>query len=184
MLYGGFHKLYHFIAKPKNCALTQESVHVSSHNNHSLEDNILTGHFTYLASPGDSFKRRGVETGVPFRREGGFASGRGTPAVCKEWSCIFRGQEDGRRVFVVLEAAPRWLDSGGGSSGKRAESGEVALREPFGGVGVDGARSFACVSSCSMRSSPSPQAEKRASSLRCSSLASLPCSFEWSSLTS
>ena len=54
--------------------------------------------------------------------------------------------DDGHRVFVVLEAAPRGLGSGGGSVGKRAKSGEEALRESFGGVGLDGGRSFACIS--------------------------------------
>ena len=87
----------------------------------------------------------GVETGVPFGREVGSASGRETPAVCRVWPCVFRGPEDGHRVFVVLEAAPRRLDRGGDSGGKRAESGEVALCEPIGGVGVGGARSFTCI---------------------------------------
>ena len=70
-------------------------------------------------------------------------SGREMPAVCKEQSCVFRGPEDGCLVFVVLEAALRWLGSGGDSGGKRVVSGEEALRKPFGGVGVGGARSFA-----------------------------------------
>ena len=77
----------------------------------------------------------GVETGVQFGREGGSASIRETPAVNKERPGVFRGPEDGRQVFVVLEAedgrqvfvvleaAPRKLGSGGGSGGKRAESG-------------------------------------------------------------
>ena len=60
----------------------------------------------------------GVETELPFGREGGSASGRETPAVNKEWSGALRGPEDGRRVFVVLEAAWRELGSGGGSGGK------------------------------------------------------------------
>ena len=71
--------------------------------------------------------------------------------------------------FVVLEAAPRGLGSGGDSNGTRAESGEVSLRETPGGVGVVGARSFACISSRRFGSFLSRQAEKRASSLRCSS---------------
>ena len=54
------------------------------------------------------------------------------------WSCVFRGPEDGRRVFVVMEVAPRRLDSGGDSGGKRTESGKNALCEPFSGVGVEG----------------------------------------------
>ena len=35
-------------------------------------------------------------------------------------------------------AAPRRLGSKGGSGGKRAELGEVALRKPSGGVGAGG----------------------------------------------
>ena len=97
----------------------------------------------------------GVRTGVPFGGYGGSASGRKTPAVCKEWSRVFRRPVDGRRAFVVLEAAPRRPGSGKESGGKRAEPGEDALREPFGGVGVDGARSFACISSCSFFMPPS-----------------------------
>ena len=54
--------------------------------------------------------------------------------------------EDCRRVFVVLEAAPRGLRNGGGSGGKRTESGESTLREPFGGVRVGGARSYVRIS--------------------------------------
>ena len=54
------------------------------------------------------------------------------------------------------------------SGGKRAESGESALRAPFGGVGVDGACSFILISSRSLGSSSFRQAERRASSLRCS----------------
>ena len=111
----------------------------------------------------------GVKTEVSFGREGGSTSGRETPAVCKEWSCVFRGPEDDRRVFVVLEAAPQRLGSGEGIGEKRAESGEEALRGLFGGVGVGGARSLACISSRSLSSSSSRQAERRASSLRCSS---------------
>ena len=42
-----------------------------------------------------------------------------------------------------MEAAPRRLDNGGEYGGERTESGEEALRERFGGVGVDGARFFA-----------------------------------------
>ena len=41
----------------------------------------------------------------------------------------------------------------GGADGKRAESGDDFLREPFGGVGVDGAGSFACIGSCNFISS-------------------------------
>ena len=76
----------------------------------------------------------GVETGVSFGREGGSASGKEAPAVCKGWSCVFRGPEDCRRVFVVRGGTA----VEGGSGGKRTESREAALREPFGGVGVDG----------------------------------------------
>ena len=76
---------------------------------------------------------------VPFGRErGGSAGGRETPAVNREWSCVFRGPEVGRRVFVVMEVAPRRLDSGGDSGGKRTESGKNSLCEPFSGVGVEG----------------------------------------------
>ena len=83
--------------------------------------------------------------------EGGPASGRETPAVNKEGTCVFRGPGDGRRVFVVLEAASRRPGSGGDTGGKRAESGEDSLREPFGEEGVGGALSFACISSRSFR---------------------------------
>ena len=55
------------------------------------------------------------------------------------------------------------------SAGKRAESGYDPLREPFGGVGVGGARSFVRISSRSLGSSSSRKAEKRASPLRCTS---------------
>ena len=43
------------------------------------------------------FPREGVvlEPGVPFGREGS-ANGREAPVVNKEWSCVFRGPEDGR----------------------------------------------------------------------------------------
>ena len=82
---------------------------------------------------------------------------------------VFWDPEDGRRVFVVLEAAQRRLGSVSDSGGKSSESGEKALREPFGRVGVDGARSFACNSSLSSRSPSFRQAESRAPSLRCSS---------------
>ena len=68
--------------------------------------------------------------------------------------------------------------SGGDSGGKRTEPGEEALRRPFGGVGVGGGSYFACISSHSLRSSSSRQAKKRSPSLRCSSSASFPCSFE------
>ena len=78
-------------------------------------------------------------------------------AVSKEWPYVFRGPQDGRRFFVVLGASPLRLDGGGGSGGERAESDEDALREPFGGVGVDGVHSFACISSRSLRSSSSHQ---------------------------
>ena len=54
---------------------------------------------------------------------------------------------------MVLEAAPKNSDKGGGSDGKRTKSGEDALRDPFGGVGVGGARFFACISSRSFGSS-------------------------------
>ena len=37
---------------------------------------------------------------------------------------------------MVLEVAPRRIDSRGDSCGERKKSGEEALREPFGGVGV------------------------------------------------
>ena len=94
-------------------------------------------------SPGDSLERGGCRNGSAVRERGGVASGREMPAVCKEWSCVFQGPEDGRRGFVVLEAAPQRLGSGGHSGGKRAKSGEGALREPPGGVGVGGAHSFA-----------------------------------------
>ena len=77
----------------------------------------------------------GVQTGVPFGEEGGSASGKEMPAVCKEWLCVFRGPEGCRRFFVVLEAFPLRLGSGEKSGKKRAESGEGALREPFGGGG-------------------------------------------------
>ena len=70
----------------------------------------------------------GVEMGVPFRREGGSASGRETPAVSKSRSCVFRRPEDGRRFFVVLEAAPRRLKSGEDLVWKRTETGEGAQR--------------------------------------------------------
>ena len=93
----------------------------------------------------------GVETGVAFGREGGSARRRETLAASKEWLCVFRGPEDCRRFFVVMEAALRRLGSGGDSGGKRAESGEDALREPFGEVGIGGARSFACISSRNSR---------------------------------
>ena len=53
---------------------------------------------------------------------------------------------------MVLEASPLRLGSGGDSGGKRTESGEDSLHEPFDGGGVDGARSFACVSSCNFSS--------------------------------
>ena len=61
--------------------------------------------------------------------------------------------------------------------GERAESGEWALRERCSGVGMGGARSFACISSRSFGPSSSRQASYRASSVRCSSRA-LPCSFK------
>ena len=99
---------------------------------------------------------------MPFGREGGSGSGRETPAVNRGWSCFVRGPEDGLRVFAVLEAAPRKLGIDGGSGRKRTESGENALREPLGGVGVDGARSFVRISSPSLRSSSSRKAERRA----------------------
>ena len=51
---------------------------------------------------------------------------------------------------MVLEAALRWLGSGEGSGWKRTESGEGALQGTLGGVGVSGARSFACISSRSL----------------------------------
>ena len=87
-----------------------------------------------------------------------------TPAVNTGWSCVFRGPEDGRRVFVVKEAASRRLDSGGDSGETRMESDEDALREPLGGMGVHGARSF-----LSHFFRDSSRAEKGAPSLRCSS---------------
>ena len=49
-----------------------------------------------------------------------------------------------------MAVGPSWswkLGSGGDFGGKRTKSGEGALRGTFGGVGVDGARSFACISS-------------------------------------
>ena len=95
----------------------------------------------------------GLETGMPFERKEGLASGRETPAVSQERSCISRGPEDYRRDFEVLEAAPRRLGSEGDSGGKRTESGEDALREPFGGVKVDGSRSFDCIRLGSLSSS-------------------------------
>ena len=81
--------------------------------------------------PGDSLEKQECRSGE--RRVS--ASGREIPAVCKELSCVLRGPEECRRVIVVLEAAPRRLSSGGDSCGKIAESGEEALRKPFGGVG-------------------------------------------------
>ena len=84
---------------------------------------------------------------------GGSESGRETPAVKKEWSCVFRGPKDSRLLFAVLEAAPRRLGSGEGPGGKRTESGEEDLRGPFGVVGVGGSRFFACISSRSFWSS-------------------------------
>ena len=57
----------------------------------------------------------------------------------------------------------------GGSGRKRTESGEEALLEPFGGVGLDGFRSFAFDSSRYMRNSSSRQIKKGAPSLWCSS---------------
>ena len=84
----------------------------------------------------------GVKTGLPFGREGGSTSGRETQAVNKEWPCVFQGSANGRQAFMVLKATPRRASSGGESGGKRTKPGEGALRESFGEVGVDDARSF------------------------------------------
>ena len=58
-----------------------------------------------------------------------------------------RASSEGRRMDV--ESSWSWKPPRrgstveGDSAGKRTESGEDALREPFGGVGMDGAGSFA-----------------------------------------
>ena len=102
---------------------------------------------THLVRPGNSLERGGCSNGSVDLERGESTSGRETPALNEELSCVFRGPGDGRRVFVVLEAGPRRPGSGGGSSGKRAGTSEDALRGRFGGVGVGGARSFARISS-------------------------------------
>ena len=127
----------------------------------------------HSVSPGDSPEGAGCRKGSAVRERGGGASGRETPAVNKARSCVFRGPEDGRRVFVFLEAAPRRLGSEGGSNGKRAESGEHTLRKPIPLSGDVLCPLFVRFSSRSVRFSSSRQAEKRASSLRCSSGVSL-----------
>ena len=78
---------------------------------------------THLVSPVDSLEGGGRRNGSVIRREGGSASGRETPVVNKKCPCVFRGPEDCRRVFLVLEVAPRGLGSRGNSGRKRAESG-------------------------------------------------------------
>ena len=95
-------------------------------------------------SSGDSLEKAGCRNGNAVRERGGGQQRveRTTPAANSDWSCVFRGLEDGRRVFVELEAAPQGNGSGGGSGGKRVESGKGTLREPSGGEGVGGARSF------------------------------------------
>ena len=76
--------------------------------------------------------------GTAIRERGGVREWKETPADNEEWSCVFRGPGDCRRVFVVLKAAPREFRSGRGSCWKRTVPGEGALREPFGGVRVGG----------------------------------------------
>ena len=48
--------------------------------------------------------------------------------------------------WSFLKAAPRRRGSGGECGGKRTKPGEGALCGPFGGMEVDGARYFACLS--------------------------------------
>ena len=60
-----------------------------------------------------------------------------------------RGWPSGLRGIGSRPAEARQLRDSGG---KRTESGEDFLPGPFGGVGVDGARSFFCISSRSSRS--------------------------------
>ena len=83
------------------------------------------------------------------------------PVVRRGCLCVSRGPEDGRRFFVFSESFPLGLDGGGESGGYKTESGEGAVgavREHFGGVGVDGSRPIACISSRSLRFSSSSRA--------------------------
>ena len=108
---------------------------------------------THLVSPGESLEMGGRRNGSAIRERGGVREWKGD-AGCMYGVAVRLPRAGGwPSGFVVMEAAPRGLGSGGGSGGKRAESGEGALREPLGGVGVGGARSFACISSRSLRSS-------------------------------
>ena len=124
---------------------------------------------TQLVSPGDSIEKGGCRNGSAVRERGGSASGREVPAVNREWPCVFRGPEDGRRVLVFLEAAPQ---RPGSVEGPEDGAGRDCVTRI---ARVYGARNFACISPQSLRLSSSRLAKKRAPSLRCSSRAPFPC---------
>ena len=55
---------------------------------------------THFVSASGFLKRSGCRNGSAVRERVGGPRVKETPAVSKEWTCVFRGQEHVRRVFV------------------------------------------------------------------------------------